>query len=69
MKNQYFGDRRDFCKYELLLDLVACHGREPPALIPMLTPNDGSGEGNITGYECGNRRALVYTFLRGALAS
>jgi hypothetical protein len=49
MKNQYFGDRRHLLKYDLLADLA---GRLPDSRlvsIPMLTPNDDSGEGGLTG--------------------
>jgi hypothetical protein len=47
MKHQFFGDRRDLFKYDLLLDVL----RGMPALarltlIPMLTPDDGSGHGS-----------------------
>lgn len=47
MKNQYFGDRRDVFKYELILDVVRSHGGNRLTLVPMLTPDDGSGEGNV----------------------
>jgi len=69
MKNQYFGDRRDLFKYDLLLDLVESHGSRRLTFIPMLTPNDGSGEGGLTRYDCAGRRSLLYESLRAAVAS
>ena len=68
MKNQYFADRRDLFKFDLLLD-IAEHQRKRLVLIPMLTPNDESGEGNVTNYDCGARRRVLFDSLRGALAS
>jgi hypothetical protein len=69
MKNQYFGDRRDFFKYDLLLDLVGSHGNRRLTFIPMLTPNDRSGEGQLTRYECAGRRSLLFESLRTAVNS
>ena len=69
MKNQYFGDLRDFIKYDLLLELVdSTPGLCRLTNIPMLTPNDGTGEGNVTAFEQGNRRPDLYHFLRYCLA-
>jgi alkylated DNA nucleotide flippase Atl1 len=68
MKNQYFGDRRDFFKFELLLDLATCHQRRRLLVVPMLTPNDSTGEGNVTTYECGARRRGLFDSLRHAVA-
>ena len=69
MKNHYFGDRRDLFKYDLLIDLAGCLPDSRLVFIPMLTPNDGTGEGSFTIYDCGTRRRLVYDFLRNAVAS
>ncbi len=69
MKNQYFGDRRDFFKYDLLLDLVEGHGSRKLTFIPMLTPNDGSAEGTLTHYDCGERRQSLCEFLQAAVTS
>lgn len=69
MKNQYFGDRRDFFKYELILDLHAAFPGSSLVILPMLTPDDGSREGRLTGYAPGKRRQQVYDFLRGCLAN
>jgi len=67
VKNQYFGDRRDFFKYDLLLDLAECLSKPRLTFIPMLTPNDGTGEGNVIGYECGARRQDLFDALRRAI--
>lgn len=69
MKNQFFADRRDFFKYDLLLELL--EGVELTGgitLVPMLTPNDGGPDGTLTRYPRGNRRAGLYEFLRVCLS-
>lgn len=68
MKNQYFADRRDFVKYELLLDLVELRpARRKLTFIPMLTEADDTNEGSVTRYDLGNRRSPLFHFLQGAL--
>lgn len=70
MKNQYFADRRDFVKYELLLDLVKLlPASHKLTFIPMLTEADGTKEGSVTHYDIGNRRSHLFRFLRGVLNS
>jgi hypothetical protein len=69
MKNQYFGDRRDLFKYDLLLDLIQVHGAWRLTFVPMLTPPDESGEGRLTQADSRNRRAAVYDFLQACVAS
>jgi alkylated DNA nucleotide flippase Atl1 len=69
MKNQYFGDRRDFFKLELLIDLAECQRYPRLLLIPMLTPNDTSGEGNVTQYDCGARRRPLFDSFQHAVES
>lgn len=70
MKDQYFADRRDFVKYELLLDLVELlPGRPKLTFIPMLTQADGTKEGSVTRYDLGNRRPHLFHFLQAALNS
>ncbi|EQD68516.1 hypothetical protein B1A_07306, partial [mine drainage metagenome] len=64
MKLQYFGDRRDFYKYDLLLEL----GRalQPPNginVLPMLTADDGGNDGQLTG-RVSARDATLFEFLR-----
>lgn len=69
MKNQYFGDRRDLFKYDLLLDLIEAHGFGNLTLVPMLTPDDGSGEGRLTQANCGGRRRALYDFFKTSIES
>ena len=69
MKNQYFGDRRDLFKYDLLLDVVESHGANRLTFVPMLTPNDDSGEGRLTQSDSRGRRVAVFEFLKGSLES
>jgi hypothetical protein len=69
MKNQYFADQRDFLKYDLLVELA----ENTPGVcrltsIPMLTPNDDTGEGDVLAYSEGNRRSDIFHFLRYCLA-
>lgn len=69
MKNQYFADRRDFFKYDLLLELSEGLGFiRQLTFIPMLTPDDGSGDGQLKGYPPGARRQDLYCFLQECLA-
>ncbi len=48
MKNQYFGDNRDLFKYDLLLRIAQgmLQLRRNIEIISMLTPDDGSRQGN-----------------------
>jgi hypothetical protein len=69
VKNQYFGDRRDLFKYDLLLDLVEAHGAGRLTFIPMLTPPDNSGQGRLSQSDCRNRRPVLYEFLQASVAS
>ncbi|MCE5191191.1 MAG: hypothetical protein LLG08_05460 [Actinomycetia bacterium] len=69
MKNQYFADRNDFFKYDLALYLIE---RIPILLrftfVPMLTPNDDGGDGNLTSYSVlGQRRPDLHAFLMECL--
>nr|WP_143548062.1 hypothetical protein [Rhodopirellula sp. SM50] len=69
MKNQYFGDQRDFMKYDVLMEVVeTTPGISRLTNIPMLTPNDQTGEGNVTAFVEGNRRSDLYHFMRYCLA-
>jgi len=45
MKNQYFGDKRDFFKYDLSIELCERIPLKQFTFIPMLTENDGTKEG------------------------
>lgn len=67
MKNQYFGDRYDFFKYDLVLTLL----EEIPELrrftfIPMLTEGDGSKDGGRIKYD-GSRRPDLDEFLKSRI--
>ncbi|HAV43014.1 TPA: hypothetical protein DCX15_03250 [bacterium] len=67
MKNQYFGDRNDFFKYDLILTLIEkVDDLKSFTLIPMLTQDDGSGDGSLTNYDGGRRRELN-DFLKGCI--
>lgn len=69
MKNQYFADRRDFMKYDLLMELAErTPGVSGITNIPMLTPNDNTGEGNVLAYSEASGRSDLYHFLRSSLA-
>ncbi|MCD0459555.1 hypothetical protein [Roseiconus lacunae] len=69
MKNQYFGDQRDFMKYDLLMEVVeTTPGVCRLTNVPMLTPNDETGEGNVTDFIEGNRRSDLYHYMRYCLA-
>ncbi len=68
MKNQYFADRRDLLKYDLWLNVAErLPGVEQLTLIPMLTPDDDTGEGSLVGYSVGAARPELYQFLRHCL--
>ena len=70
MKNQYFADRRDLLKYDLVLELAAALPQlRQLTLVPMLTPNDTGTDGRLTSYARGPFREDVFAFLRECLAS
>ncbi len=65
MKNQYFADRRDFFKYDLLLELMEAGSSLRRLLfVPMLTAPDGRTDGRLKTYPCGARRPDLYAFLQ-----
>lgn len=64
MKNQYFGDKRDLFKYDLLTEIA----KGIPAItqvvfIPMLTPDDGTGQGQQIDYDIGSQNQKLMVFL------
>lgn len=63
MKNQYFGDKRDLFKFDLLLDLMASGRFGQLAYVPMLTPGDSTGEGKLTGRDAAGHRPELFAFL------
>jgi len=70
LKDQYFGDRRDIFKYDLLTEIaLSLPSRRTLAFVPMLTRPDGKREGSLTAYDRDLRRDLIYSFLRDAVSS
>lgn len=68
MNNQFFADRNDFFKYDLLLELMERSSFfKQLTFVPMLTPEDGRKGGNLKDYQCGSRRPALYRFLRECL--
>ncbi len=67
MKNQYFGDRRDLLKYDLLCDVVESHGAQRLTYLPMLTPNNDSGEGNLKQADRRKHRPEIFNFLKSSV--
>ena len=68
MKNQYFGDERDYLKYSLLR-LLASNGELKTAVCWLLTEDDGSQDGRKLGYLLVPERwrkydPVVYDYLR-----
>ncbi len=65
MKNQYFGDQRDYFKFDLMIEL-ATQVLERPRFtnVVMLTPNDDSGQGGAVNYGMGNGTPSLYHFLQ-----
>lgn len=63
MKDQYFGDKNDFFKFDLILTLIeSIEKLKAFTFIPMLTESDGSRDGTLTSYN-GNRRKELKIFL------
>ncbi len=63
MKCQYFGDKRDLFKYDLLLDLLQAHTTGRIAVVPMLTPDDDGKEGSLKRKDRGLRNGELFEFL------
>ena len=70
MKDKYFGDRNDMFKYDLALTLIAeIDGLRAFTFIPMLTPDDGRADGNLTDYPAlAKHRPRLHRFLMGCVA-
>ena len=65
MKNQYFADRRDFFKYDLLLRLMGCGlGFERLVMAWWLTADDESGDGEVRDYTAGGRDRALHDWLQ-----
>jgi hypothetical protein len=68
MKNQYFGDRNDYFKYNLLIYLAEeLSGIRKLSIIWMLTKDDASGDGAKTRYSKGPGDRKLFRFLRESL--
>jgi len=68
VKNQYFGDRNDYFKYDLAIFLSEqLTGIKRFTFIPMLTANDGGGDGGLIDYRQGAGRPDLYQFLKDKL--
>ena len=70
MKNQHFGDRNDFFKYDLSLSLIEqIDELRGFTFVPMLTPDVGSGDGTPTHYAVlGSHRPALYQYLKTCVA-
>jgi hypothetical protein len=69
MKDQYFGDSRDYFKYHILEDLMgALPQLKRLTILWMLTEPDETGEGNVAFADNGELPQLT-SFLRSHLAS
>ena len=64
MKNQYFGDRNDYFKYDLLISLAGHLAAKRLSIIWMLTEDDDSQHGEKTRYARGAGNSRLYQFLR-----
>ena len=66
MKDQYFGDERDYFKYDLIIDLATCLQIPRFTNIVMLTPPDKSSDGKFIKYRPGIRNRDLYKFLQAS---
>jgi hypothetical protein len=65
MKDQYFGDKRDYFKYDLMIFLAQMlPGIQRFTFIPMLTCNDGLGHGGKTNFAQAGGKPALYMFLQ-----
>ena len=67
MKDQYFGDDRDYFKYDLIINLATCLQIPRFTNIVMLTPPDDRGDGNRTNYDVENRSGDLHSFLQASV--
>ena len=70
VKNQHFGDRNDFFKYDLALALVEQVGAlRAFTFVPMLTPDDEHADTNPTDYTAfGKHRLGLHEYLMACVA-
>lgn len=65
MKDQYFADKRDFFKYDLLLHLMGCGlGFEQLLMAWWLTPDDQSSDGEVRDYPVSTRSQVLHDWLQ-----
>jgi hypothetical protein len=68
MKDQYFGDRRDFFTWDFLEDILdRCVELKSFTNITMLTLPDTTGEGGLKDYACEQRREKLHKFLQSCV--
>ncbi len=68
MKNKYFGDKRDYFKYDLMIFLAhTLPDIQRFTFIPMLTANDGSGDGGKTNYAPEGGNCELHQFLQSCI--
>jgi hypothetical protein len=68
VKNQYFGDQRDYLKYDLLIFLAEeLSGIKKLSVVWMLTEDDGSPDGGRIQYPKGARDRGLFRFLKKSL--
>lgn len=63
MKNQYFGDKRDLFKFDLLLDLMESGCFRQLTYVPMLTRGDATGQGKLAAKDGVGHRPTLFSFL------
>ena len=68
MKDQYFGDKRDFFKYHLALTLVERLNLEAFTLVTMLTSPEGGNDGNQMDERLHRLRPDLHDFLTDCVA-
>ncbi|MDO8788316.1 MAG: nucleotidyltransferase family protein [Sulfuritalea sp.] len=64
MKNQYFGDKRDLFKFDLLLDLMESGCFRQLTYVPMLTKGDSTGQGGFAPKDAAGHRLELFAFLQ-----
>lgn len=69
MKNQYFGDKRDLFKHDLVMEIMGAGLARRFVYIPMLTAADGSNDGrlNLSGAKVGLKNRELLGFLDGCV--
>jgi len=69
VKNQYFGDRNDYFKFDLLIFLAEeLTGIRKLSAIWMLTQDDGSTDGGSIKYRRGGGNKFLFNFLQNGFA-